>query len=189
MVVASGGSFRRRWKQAELANVPVGDRLDLLDDVWPGRGPEEMRVTPLWSEVLLDRDSRPDGRHADHLAMLGLEDREDARFLRQAREPDRLAGCAAPAQRTGNQDVDVAGSMKGHGTLHLRLQVSQVCDGCGCDVGDLVRHRNQRQALFLPQTRCPPPARPPRWWRCGPRAVWRPIAARRYSCTPRCRSR
>src|SRR6202165_4823929 len=117
MVFASRGSFGGRGEQPKLTDVAVGDCLDLRDHVGPRRSAKEMRITALRLEVVLDWDTRANGRPADDLAVLRLEDREESTLFRQPCQPDRLAGGAAPAQWAGHQDVDVAGPMGGHGAF------------------------------------------------------------------------
>ena len=45
--------------------------------------------------------------------------------------------------------MDVARAAQPHRVLDLGLEVAQVGDRRGRDVGDLVRHRDQRRALAL----------------------------------------
>src|SRR5262249_47674164 len=62
---------------------------------------------------------------------------------------DRVRRGAAPAERAGDQDVQVAGAVEVHRPGRLVLQVAQVRHGGGGHVGDLVRHRDQRHVLAL----------------------------------------
>ena len=115
-----------------------------------GRVAEQVREAALRLQVLLDRHLAADLRDADDLAVLGLEDREEAR------SPSRAARCrivsldaAAPAERARDEDVEVARAAELHRPLDLRLEVVQLGDGRRRDVGDLVRHRDQRHVLAL----------------------------------------
>ena len=123
------------------------------------------------------------------LAVLGLEDREEAGLLGQPREPDRVARRRAPAERAGHEDVQVARAAERHRALDLGLEVAQLGDGRRRHVGDLVRHRDQRHVLALAEDVARLRRRPPWWSRCARPAASRRSAARRCSCRPRCRSR
>ncbi len=70
-------------------------------------------------------------------------------LLRQARDPDGVLRRAAPAERARHEHVQVARPANLHRRLNLRLEVAQLRDGGRRDVGDLVRHRDQRGALAL----------------------------------------
>ena len=96
---------------------------------------------------------------------------------------------AAPAERAGHEHVDVARAAQLHRVLDLVLEVAQVGDRRGGDVGDLVRHRDQRGALALAEDVAGLVRRRPAWSSCARRAASRPSAARRCSCSPRCRNR
>jgi hypothetical protein len=54
-----------------------------------------------------------------------------------------------PAEGAGDEDVDVLGPANADGPLDLVLQVAQVGDGGGGDVGDAVGHGDQGDR-FLP---------------------------------------
>ena len=152
-------------------------------------GLEQVREAPLRPQVLLDRHPAADRRHVRDLAVLRLEDREEAGLRRQPGRPGSSRRVPrAPAQRARHQHVQVARAAQLHGALDLGLEVAQVGDGGGGDVRDLVRHRDQRRALALAErvARLGPTAG---WSRCGRPAAWRRSAARRCSCSPRCRSR
>ena len=129
------------------------------------------------------------GDAADDLARLRLEDGEQPGLLREPRDPDRLARLGSPAERARHEDVDVARTVELHRALDLVLEVVQVGDRRRRDVRDLVRHRDERGVLALPEDVARARPRPAWCWRCAPPAAWRSSAARRCSCTPRCRSR
>ncbi len=118
-------------------------------DLGPRLGLEQVREALLRAQVVLDGYLPADLRDAGHLAVACLEHREDARLLCQAGDPDRVLRRAAPAERAGDEDVQVARAADLHRGLDLRLEVAQLGDGGGRDVGDLVRHRDQRRALAL----------------------------------------
>ena len=63
--------------------------------------------------------------------------------------PDRVLRRRAPAERARDEDVEVARAVELHRPLDLRLEVVQVGDRRGRDVGNLVRHRDQRRVLAL----------------------------------------
>ena len=81
---------------------------------------------------------------------LGLEHGEEARLLGQARDPDRVAWRRCPS-RAGRARTRAGSARRGSPSrvCTLCLEVAQVGDGGGGDVGDLVRHRDQRHALAL----------------------------------------
>ncbi len=136
-------------EQPEAADVAVCAGLDAGDDVGVRLGLEQMREALLRPEVVLDGYLAADLRDAAHLAVAGLEHGEYARLLREPRDPDRVLRRAPPAERTGDEDMQVARAADLHRRLHLRLEVPQLGDGGRRDVGDLVRHRDQRRALAL----------------------------------------
>ena len=175
--------------QAEALDVGVGPGLDRLDHVGARRVLEEVRVAVLQLQVLGDRDLLADLRDADDLAVLGFEDGEDAGLLCEAGDLDRVGRGRAPAQRAGDEDVQVTGAPELHRPLDLVLEVAELGDGCGGDVGDLVRHRDQRRVLALAEDVARLGRRPAWCWRCARPAVWRLSAGHRCSCRPRCRSR
>ena len=112
-------------------------------------GLEQVGVAALQLQVVLDRHLPADLRDAGDFAVLALEDREEAGLRRQSRDLDRVARGAAPAERARDEDVDVARAAQLHRALDLVLEVAQVGDRRGRDVGDLVRQRDQRRALAL----------------------------------------
>ncbi len=75
-----------------------------------GRGcsPNRCAKRRLRPQVVLDRHLPADRRDAGDLAVLGLEDREQARLLGEPGEPDRVCRGAAPAERAGHEHVEVA---------------------------------------------------------------------------------
>ena len=90
-----------------------------------------------------------DGRGRRDLAVLGLEDREQARLGGEPRDPDGVGRCASPAERARHEHVQVARAVEVHGPLDLGLEVVQVGDRGGRDVGDAVGHGERGQVLAL----------------------------------------
>ena len=127
----------------------VGMGLDADQHLGLPLGAEKVGESPLRPQVLFDRLAMPDLGDASHLAMLGLEDREDAGLPRQAGETDRVVARRAPAERARHEDVQVAGAAKRHRVLDLGLEVVQIVDRRGGDVRDLVCHRQPRHVLAL----------------------------------------
>jgi hypothetical protein len=84
-------------EQAEAARC-CGPRqgLDAGDHVGARLRLEQVREALLQAQVLLDRALAADLRDPGDLAVAGLEDREDARLLRQPRDLDRVARVAVP---------------------------------------------------------------------------------------------
>ncbi len=114
---------------------------------------EQVREAGLRLQVLLDRQLPPDLRDVLHLAVFGLEDREQRGLLREAGHPDGLRGAVAPAERAGHQHVDVARAAELHRAPDLGFEVAEFRHGRGRDVGNLVSHRDQRQVLALAEAR------------------------------------
>ena len=83
------------------------------------------------------------------LAVLGLEDREEPGLLGQPGHADRVARVRAPAERAGDEDVEVAGAAELHGPLDLGLEVVEVGDRRRGDVGDAVGHGDAGKVLAL----------------------------------------
>ena len=150
---------------------------------------EQMRVAGLEPQVVLDRDLVADRGGAGDLAGFGLEDGEQAGFGGEPGDLDRVGRGAAPAERAGHQDVQVAGAVEVHRA------------GRPCTPGRAGRRpwRWRRRGSRGPwrsagrscpgRRCCPARGRRRRWWRCARPAGWRRSAARRCSCTPGCRSR
>ena len=179
--VSSGASPKR----AMLRSAVACSRAMTASD--PGR--EQVRIPRLQLQVLLDRHLLADLRHAGHLAAARLEHREQAVWLGQPGDLDRVGGGAAPAERAGHQDVQVAGAVELHRAVHLVLQVAQPGDGGRGHVRDIVRHRDQGRVLALAErsARLGSDDRGGGW--SGRPGEWRRSAAPRCSCKPRCRSR
>src|SRR5579883_2120428 len=96
--IAVGGTLQR------------GDALDI-----GGVSLEEVRKALLRPQILLDRHLAADRRRRRNLAVLRLEEREEAALSGQAGHPDGVGGVAAPAERARHQDMDVAGAVQAHG--------------------------------------------------------------------------
>ena len=81
-----------------------------------GRGgsPNRWAKRLLGPQVLLDRHLPADPRDRGDLAVLGLEDREEAGLLRQPGEPDRVRRGRAPAERARHEHVEVARPVHRH---------------------------------------------------------------------------
>src|SRR6185312_5069520 len=107
------------------------------------------RVAGLEPQVVGDGNAAADRGGTGDLAGFGLEDGEQAGFGGQPGDLDRVGGGAAPAERAGHQDVQVAGAVEVHRPGGLVLQVAQVGDRGGRHVGDLVGHGDQRDVLAL----------------------------------------
>ena len=112
-----------------------------------GRLAEQVREALLQLQVLGHRHLAPDRRARGDLAVLRLEQREEAGLDGEARELDRVLGRRAPAERTRHEDVDVARAADPHRVRHLALEVAQVGDARGRDVRNAVRHRDPRHVL------------------------------------------
>ena len=90
-----------------------------------------------------------DFRDCGDLAVLGLEHREQAGFARQPRQPDGIATRRAPAQRAGHEHLQIARAVQDHRLFDLGLQIVQIGHGGGGDIGDFMRHGDQRHVLAL----------------------------------------
>ena len=108
-----------------------------------------MGVAALRLQILIDGNLPANLGDGGDLAVLGLEDREEAGLFHQPGKLDGVGGVRAPAERAGNEDVQVARPAELHRALDLRLEVAQLGDGGSGDVGDLVSHRDQRGVLAL----------------------------------------
>ena len=76
---------------------------------------EQVGEALLQLQVLLDRHAAGGSCvRAGDLAVLGLEQREEAGLDGQPRELDRVGGRRAPAERAGHEDVDVARAADRH---------------------------------------------------------------------------
>ena len=170
-------------------DVAVGDGLDAGDDVGTGMFAEEVGVSALNRQVLLDRGSVADRGHGGDLAVLGLEDGKEAGLLGQPCHTDRVGRGGAPAQRARHEDVQVAGAADVHGPLDLGLEVVEVGDGGSGDVGDVMGHGQAGEVLPLAEDVARLDGPPPRSSPSGPPAAWPRNAGRPCSCRPRCRSR
>ena len=98
-------------------------------------------------QIVGDRHLAANLAAAGDLAVLGLEHRKQAGFDREPRQPDRVVRGRAPAERARHVDVDVARAVDAHRLDHLALEVVQVGDGRGRDIGNAVRDRDLRHAL------------------------------------------
>ena len=153
-LLGHGAGTSRALEEAVAGDVAVGHRLQSSDDVRPGRVPlrvEEVCEAALQAQVLLDRGRPADGRRAHDLAVLRLEDREEARLGREPGDLHRVARSRAPPERARHQDVDVAGAVDLHGPGDLVLEVVEVGHRGGRHVGDPVRHRQLGHVLALPE--------------------------------------
>ena len=154
-----------------------------------GRLAEEVREALLRLEVLGHRHLAADGRARRDVAVVRLEQREQAALDREPRDLDRVLGRRAPSERARHEDVDVARAFDRHrvGDLRPRGRAGST------------RSPSRRRECGAPwrcaarscrcRTRCPARRRRPASWRCARPAAWRSSAARRCSCRPRCRSR
>ena len=115
-----------------------------------GARAEQVRVAPLRPQVLLDRHLAADLRDRGDLAVARPRRPGTARSPWPAgRSAIVSRDGAAPAERAGHEHVQVARAAELHRALDLGLEVAQVGDRRGRDVGDLVRHRDQRHVLAL----------------------------------------
>ena len=142
-------------------------------------GREQVAEPRLQLQVLLDRDAAPDLRDGGDVAVGALPNGEDPGLDRQPRHLDRVARWRAPAERAGDEHVDVARAVDRHCLLHLGLEVAQVGDRRRRHIRDLVRERDQWRALALTPRVHRAPRRRPASWSCAP-----PAGSRAERCTP-----
>ena len=176
-------------EKSESFDVAVGASLHLRDDFVAPLGLEEVREALLRAQVVLDRHLPADLRDRHDVAVLGLEDGEQPALGGEPSDLDRVARVAAPAQRAGDEDVQVARRRAApsrarpspRGRAGRRPSPSP-------RTGSRAPWRSA--ARFCPvRTRSRGRARRPAWWRCERPAASRRSAGRRCSCTPRCRNR
>ena len=108
---------------------------------------EKMRKAPLQLQIFGDRHLAADLALMRDDAVLGFEDREQPALDREPRQLDRVLRRRAPAERAGHVDLDIARAVNAHRLGHLALEVVQVGDGRGRDIGNAVRDRDLRHEL------------------------------------------
>ncbi len=108
---------------------------------------EEMREALLQPQVVVDWHTPADARRVGHVAVFGLEEREQPALHRRPRDLDGVGRRGAPAQRARHVDVHVARAANAHGACHLRFEIAQIGDTRGRDVGNAVRHGDARHVL------------------------------------------
>ena len=122
--------------------------LDAVDDLGPFLGLEQMRVATLGAQVFTDAHLVPNGRGPDHLPSSASKTGNTPLWV--ASRATSIVSFGALPQPSGH-GTRCAGS--GHRGIpspaRLGLQVPQIGDGRGGDVGNLVRHRDQRHVLAL----------------------------------------
>src|ERR1700694_1335981 len=134
-------------QQAELVDIAIGHHLNLCNALEVGRIAEQMGVTFLQLEVFGHRDFVPDRRTCRDFAVLRFEQREKAGLDRQARDLDRVFRSRTPAEGAWHEDVNVARTVKPHRDLDLALEIAQIGNARGGDVGNAVRHRDARHVF------------------------------------------
>src|SRR6185503_12895274 len=138
-----------RIDEPVLSDVAIGHLLDAGNGLGVERWSKQMRKAALRLEVRLDRQAPADLGDAHHLAVLGLEHREDPGLLRKARNMHRLVGGVAPAERARDKNVQITRAAEFHRAPHLGFEVAQLGDGCGGDVRNAVRHGDPGNVLSL----------------------------------------
>jgi hypothetical protein len=126
----------------------IGDRLQGVDALGVLVSLlEKVGEAPLRPQIVRHRNLAADGMGPGDLAVFGLEQGEQTALHGQAGDADGVVGGGPPTQRTGDENVDISGALDAHGPGHLGLEVVEVGDAGGGDVGDVVGHGDQRQVL------------------------------------------
>src|ERR1700730_546137 len=134
-------------QQAELVDIAIGHHLNLCNALEVGRIAEQMGVTFLQLEVFGHGDFVPDRGTRRDFAVLSFEQREKAGLDRQARDLDRVFRGRTPAEGAWHEDVNVARTVNPHRDLDLALEIAQIGNARGRDVGNAMRHRDARHVL------------------------------------------
>ena len=134
-------------EQAILGNIAVGDGLYQADALSPLLGRKKMGKTPLRFQIILHGNPPADLLAAGDNAVLGLEQRKQPALDREPRQPDRVVGGRAPAERTRHMNMQIARAMNAHRLDYLVLEVVQIGDRGGGDIGDAVSDGDLGHAL------------------------------------------
>ena len=113
----------------------------------PSSDPEQMGEAPLRLQIVLDRNLPADLAAAGDGAVFGFEHREQPALDGEPRQTDGVVRGRAPAERARHVDVDIARAVNAHRLDDLALEIVQVGDGRGRDIGNAVSDGDFRHAL------------------------------------------